>query len=78
MESDAKCNFYSYNGIVFEGKSTKRTPYNTTIHQNKDATNEAKEKAPHQAETIFFRYIFGIYGPKEFTVDELGRPVEES
>ena len=49
-----------------------------TIHQNKVAINDAKEEALYEAETQIFRYVFGIDGPEESAVDELGRPVEES
>ena len=48
------------------------------IHQNKDAINDPKEEALYEVETQIFRYVFGIDGPEESAVDELGRPVEES
>ena len=36
----------------------------------------AKEEAENEAENKFFNNFFGVDGIEEFTVDELGRPVE--
>ena len=36
----------------------------------------AKWKAENEAESKFFNNFFGVDGIKEFTIDEMGRPVE--
>ena len=36
----------------------------------------AKEEAENEAQNRFFNNFFGVDGIEEFTVDELGRPVE--
>ena len=67
LTSDAECNYYSNNSLSFSGK-------NRAI----SGKNQAIERAQNIAETRFFKNIFDIDGPEEFTVDELGRPVYQN
>ena len=66
LTSDAECNYYSSSNFSFSGKA--KIDHIAT-------KNQAIERAQNIAETRFFKKIFDIDGPEEFTVDELGRPV---
>lgn len=65
--------------MAYTGESTtNRIPKKagaSRFYWRKIEIREAREKAQDQAETKFFRDVFGIDGPNEFIVDELGRPV---
>ena len=67
LTSDAECNYYSSSSLSFSGK-------NRAI----SGRNQAIERAQNIAETRFFKKIFDIDEPEEFTVDELGRPVYQN
>ena len=73
LTSDAECNYYSRSNSSFSGEAKIGH-----IAKNKESKDQAIERAQNIAETRFFKKIFDIDGPEEFTVDELGRPVYQN
>ena len=51
---------------------------NASEVSKRNAINVAKEKAKKKAEEAFFEHLFDEDEPTAFTVDQLGRPVEEN
>ena len=46
------------------------------LHEQRLAKQKARKEAMNEAENKFSNNFFGVSGIEEFTVDEMGRPVE--
>ena len=46
------------------------------LHEERIEKQKARKEARNEAENKFSNNFFGVHGIEEFTVDELGRPVE--